>query len=63
MQTALKWPSPISTFWKWSQTIDFFLLLHTLPLPLGGSGGTSALVGVAVGTTWATGSAVVVGVV
>ena len=39
-----------------------FLLLHTLPLPLGGSGGTSALVGVAVGIAWATGSAVAVGV-
>ena len=50
-------------FSKWSQAIDFFLLLHTFPLSLGGSGGTSALVGVAVGTAWAIGSAWAVGVV
>ena len=43
--------------------MNFFLLLHTLPLSLGGSGGTSALVGVAVGTAWAIGSAWAVGVV
>lgn len=59
---SLKMTSPISTFSKWFQAIDFFLLLHTLPLPLGGSGGTSALVGVAVGTAWATGSAMAVDV-
>ena len=42
-------------FSKWSKAIDFFLLLHTLPLPLGGSRGTSALVGVVVGSAWAVG--------
>ena len=55
--------SPISTFSKLSQAIEFFLLLHTLPLSLGGTGGISALVGVAVGTTWAIGSAWAVSVV
>ena len=61
MQTALKWPSPISIFSKLSQAVDFFLLLHTLPLHLGGNGGTLALVGVAVDSAWAIGSAWAVG--
>ena len=64
MQTALKWPSLISNFSKWSQAVDFFLLLPqpiaislTLDLPLSLGGSASALVGVAVGSTWATGLA------
>jgi len=51
-------------FFKMIPNSRFFLLLPqlaafllTLPLPLGGSGGTSTFIEVAIGSTWAASSA------
>ena len=70
MANSLNWPSLIFIFSKWSQAVDFFLLLpqsatisFTLALPLSLGGSALALVGVAVDLAWVASSAWVAGVV